>query len=524
MKCPKCDNKRLLEDVECSQCGIIYKRYEAIIEKKQAEEVALRKLELKEKAKKEIKKSKRRDTFQKIINITEGYKRKLYSITFLAVLALGILLMMYLNILKHKEQAVQTPDDAKYKMTRVEKKISNKSHQPEITEDIKPTIENPPADKIKLESTATYLTELTKKIQAAVVTVITFDANNEIFKQGSGFLLENGNVVTNFHVIKDAYYAEVKAFDGKKYTLDKVKVGSEVADLIILALHNPFMLTEYVNVSSSNPTVAEQVLVVGSPLGLEQTVSEGIISGIRETSRSNITESGDVVEENIEVFQISAPISPGSSGSPVVNIKGEVIGVATFQYIKGQNLNFAIPAKYLLHLLSEGQGINMSLAEWTTSNIKKMDNIGSKLLLNALDLQTHNRDDEAIRLFNKLLNMNYERYGYANCYLGWSYRKIKMHKEALEAFLKAIQFRPDSADAHYGLGLSYVALNRMDMAIPSLENATRLDTKNPQYRMFLGLAYAAIGKINDALNEYENLKILDPAKAEEFYQVITKNN
>ena len=509
-------------DVECPQCGIVYEKYEAIVAKKQAEEEALKQLEINEKAKKEFKKRKRRDTLKKITNLMGGHKRKIYSSAFFTVLALGILFIMYQNMWNHKEQIVQTNGDTKYHINRVEETNSAESFLLEKGEDIQPIIECVP-NKVKLSSVDTVLTELTKKIQAAVVTVITYDANNNSFKQGSGFLLENGNVVTNFHVLKDAYYAEVKAFDGKKYALDKVIGESEIADLIILSLHNPFMLKEYVKVVSNKPTMAEQVLVVGSPMGLEQTVSEGIISAVREIPMSNISESGDLIEENIEVFQISAPISPGSSGSPVVNIKGEVIGVATFQYIKGQNLNFAIPSKYLLNLLGEGQGTNMTIVDWTTDKIEKMDTIGGELLVKALDLQAHNRDDEAIRIFNNLLYINNERYGYANYYLGWSYRKLKMHSEAVEAFQRAIQVRPDSAEAYYGLGLSYGALGRMDMAVPYLEKATRLDPKNPEYRPPLGMAYIAIGKLNDALNEYETLKLLDPVKAEEFFQYITNN-
>jgi len=87
-------------------------------------------------------------------------------------------------------------------------------------------------------------------------------------------------------------------------------------------------------------------VVLGSPLGLENTVTEGIVSALRLT------------QEKEDIFQISAPISKGSSGSPVVNMRGEVIGVATFQLINGQNLNFAVPGKYVVDLSPESKKSN----------------------------------------------------------------------------------------------------------------------------------------------------------------------
>ena len=93
---------------------------------------------------------------------------------------------------------------------------------------------------------------------------------------------------------------------------------------------------KWIEVVEDLPSVAERILVVGSPMGLEQTVNEGIVSAVREVPSVG------------KILQISAPISPGSSGSPVINMKGEVIGVATFQLIEGQNLNFAIPGMAVL--------------------------------------------------------------------------------------------------------------------------------------------------------------------------------
>ena len=110
-------------------------------------------------------------------------------------------------------------------------------------------------------------------------------------------------------------------------------------DLVKVFVDIPEELPIAIDVAREPPDIAERVLVVGSPMGLEQTVTEGIISAIRE-----LPDVGTI-------YQITAPISPGSSGSPIINMKGKVVGVTSFFLQKGQNLNFGIPGKYVLDLV-----------------------------------------------------------------------------------------------------------------------------------------------------------------------------
>lgn len=194
------------------------------------------------------------------------------------------------------------------------------------------------------------LTKLVQKIQPAVVTVITYDQNKNLLGQGSGFFIDKkGHLITNYHVLKGAYSAEVKTFDGKKYPIELIIADNETMDLIKLFVAIPGEAIKWVKATKDLPYVAERVLVIGSPMGLERTVSEGIVSAIREIPRVG------------QVLQISAPISPGSSGSPITNMKGEVIGVASFYLLKGQNLNFAVPGKYLFDLKDVGK----TISNWT---------------------------------------------------------------------------------------------------------------------------------------------------------------
>jgi serine protease Do len=101
--------------------------------------------------------------------------------------------------------------------------------------------------------------------------------------------------------------------------------------------------------SSKDLAVGAKVTVISSPSGLENTVSDGILSAVREY-------------DAVRLLQITAPISPGSSGGPVLNTAGQMVGVATFQFEKGQNLNFAVGAEYILPLLD--QHLQMSLGRF----------------------------------------------------------------------------------------------------------------------------------------------------------------
>ncbi len=168
----------------------------------------------------------------------------------------------------------------------------------------------------------------------AVVVVATFDETGETISQGSGFVVRtDGVVVTNYHVIGNAKEIKVKAGD-KILDVEGLIFADKENDIAILKAKGEKLQTVKIG-DSDKVTIGEKVYVISSPKGLENTISDGILSGIREIS------------DDKKVLQITAPISPGSSGSPVFNKAGEVIGIATFLLEDAQNLNFAIPVNLI---------------------------------------------------------------------------------------------------------------------------------------------------------------------------------
>jgi S1-C subfamily serine protease len=182
--------------------------------------------------------------------------------------------------------------------------------------------------------------EIYKKASPAVVLIETYNDKGEVAAAGSGFLVSaDGRILTNYHVVAHTKRATVRL--GNKDAYDEVDVldidkRKDIALIKIKAVDLPFLSLG----KSSGVDVGDPVFSLSTPLGvLQNTLSDGIVSGIR---------AGD----GYRYFQVTAPISHGSSGGPIFNVKGEVIGIAAATLAEGQNLNFAVPIDYAKGMLS----------------------------------------------------------------------------------------------------------------------------------------------------------------------------
>lgn len=182
--------------------------------------------------------------------------------------------------------------------------------------------------------------EIARKAFSSTVLLVMEDANGQPLFLGSGFFVSDGEVASNLHVVEGAArgYAKIVGQESK-YEIEGITAVDPERDLVVLKVSRARAGALALG-NSESVQVGETVYAVGNPQGLEGTFSQGIVSSIREVGTDKI-------------LQITAPISPGSSGGPVLNGKGEVIGVSVATFRSGQNLNFAIPSNYLKTLLAK---------------------------------------------------------------------------------------------------------------------------------------------------------------------------
>jgi hypothetical protein len=181
-------------------------------------------------------------------------------------------------------------------------------------------------------------TIIAKEAQGAVVAIVVADKDGRPLAQGSGFLISrDGLVVTNYHVIRGGRSAVIKRPDGAFFVVDGVLALDRDRDVAIIKAHgDSFHIVALGN--SDQLEVGEDVVAIGSPLSLESTVSNGIVSGVRD-------------DDGRKLLQITAPISHGSSGGPLFNLSGDVVGITSSALPGGESLNFAIPINDVKQLL-----------------------------------------------------------------------------------------------------------------------------------------------------------------------------
>ncbi len=178
---------------------------------------------------------------------------------------------------------------------------------------------------------------LAERVTRAVVLIDVQTATGS--RQGSGFVIgPDGLILTNDHVVRNATTARVKLASGDVYDRVSVLARDARRDIAVLRIDG-FSLPTLSMGNSDSVRVGAPIVVVGSPLGLENTVSTGIVSGRRQEP------------EGFQLLQITAPASRGSSGGAVLSARGDVIAIATSQLLSGQNLNFAVPINYARGML-----------------------------------------------------------------------------------------------------------------------------------------------------------------------------
>ena len=193
-------------------------------------------------------------------------------------------------------------------------------------------------------------------VESATRAVVLIDVRTAAdSRQGSGFVVDpSGLILTNYHVMRDARSARVKMSSGDVYDRVSILAQDERRDIAILQVAGFDMPTLPLG-NSDSVKVGAPVVLIGSPLGLENTVSTGIVSGRRQEPAG------------FQLMQVTAPASQGSSGGAVMTADGRVVGIAVSQLLAGQNLNFAVPINYARGLLGHLDQAPVAVLQPTSS-------------------------------------------------------------------------------------------------------------------------------------------------------------
>lgn len=174
-----------------------------------------------------------------------------------------------------------------------------------------------------------------EELSKSVFLLEIYSAKDELIVTGSGFLaINNTTLITNYHVIEDGYNVLAIGDNDVSYMVKGVKGYDAELDIAILELDTVISAAVLSFGNTYLLELGEEVIAIGSPLGLKNTVSKGIVSAKCEI-------------DGMEYIQTTAQISSGSSGGALFNVNGEVIGITSLIYFEGQNLNLAIPVEYI---------------------------------------------------------------------------------------------------------------------------------------------------------------------------------
>lgn len=330
--------------------------------------------------------------------------------------------------------------------------------------------------------------------KASTVLLVMNDHNNNPFSFGSGFFVQPNTIATNYHVIDGAASGTVKLVGmPTKYAIDSILATDTDNDLALLKVSDASGIKSLTLINDSETVkIGERVLVVGNPVGLEGTLSDGIISNLSTLEHSN------------KRLQMTAPISPGSSGGPVLNRQGEVIGVAvgSRQALGAQNLNFAIPSNYLKKLLEQSK-LATPLSEqeqsisaetyyvWGNVKFKQGDYVG------------------AISDFDNAIQLKPD---YAEAYNNRGLAKHKMgeYTAALADYEIAIQLKPGLSVTYNNRGLTKQALGKLQAAIKNYDKAIQLKSDDVVVYNNRGLAKDKLGKHIEAITDFDIAIQLNP--------------
>ena len=339
--------------------------------------------------------------------------------------------------------------------------------------------------------------QLAEKALAATVSLEMKDSTGTTLSFGSGFFVKPNQIATNFHVIAGARQGTAKLV-GKytRYQIEGIVATDKDNDLAVLKVTasgvTPLSLGD-----SDTVKIGAKVYVAGNPKGLEGTFSDGLISRRESYPKKRL--------------QMTAPISPGSSGGPVLNSRGEVIGISVSAHraLDAQNLNFAIPSNYLKALLAKARppkplsqnSQSISAETYFLRGFAKYELGLYHAAISDYDTAIHLNPDFALAYYAR----------------GIAKKKLKQYFPAIADYTQAIRLKPDDALAYFYRGNVKADLKQYAAAIADYTQAIRLEPDDADAYYNRGNVKADLKQYAAAIVDYTQAIRLKPDDADAYY-------
>ena len=363
----------------------------------------------------------------------------------------------------------------------------------------------PPAQRSEPSASAAPLAAETlyTRTSRAVVRIETRDDKFKVTGHGSGFFVSpDGLVVTNHHVIEGAHFATIETADGTTLFVEGIAAANKAQDLALLKVKASGL--SCLDLTPQRPPVGTRVFAIGHPLGLKNSVlSEGLVSGVGEAPAGGGAAS----------IQTTAPISPGSSGGPLVTADGHVVGVTSGALVDAgrlsQNLNYAVPSSLVGDLLKTGR--TAELKTLASAGGKSLDREQAAVMQKAW--AAIERGD--LRGAAATLAEARARLADSNTYwitAGALQLELKNYPAAAEAFTHAARLKPDAVDAHRGLGLARMLGDKPREAVKSFESAARLAPRDAKFPGLIGACHLLMKQPDRAVAHFKKAIALAPTE------------